>query len=92
LTITCTTAPFHFQISALGKVIWEGESTTSSSSKILMMQFPSEGVDLVVEASWPGKKETAIRIEAARGENAPIARTLWGTERVSDVVTLAAPP
>ncbi|MGH8092119.1 MAG: hypothetical protein ACREIF_01430 [Chthoniobacterales bacterium] len=92
LTITSTTFPFRFQISHLGKTIWKGESTTSSSSKSVTMRFPSEGVDLVVEASWPEKKETAIRVEAVRGESAPIARTLWGTGEVNDVVTLGPSP
>ena len=92
LTITSTTVPFRFQISHLGKTIWESESSASSSSKSLTMPFPAEGVDLAVQASWPEKKETAIRVEAARGENAPIDRTLWGTEKVNDVVTFAPSP
>lgn len=92
LTITSTTIPFRFQISHLGKTIWEGESNASSSAKSLTMPFPVEGVDLVVQASWPEKKETAIRIEAAHGERAPISRTVWGTEQVNDVVTFAPSP
>lgn len=92
LTITSTTVPFRFQISHLGKTIWEGESTASSSSKSVTMPFPTQGVDLVVQASWPEKKETAIRVEAAAGDSAPITRTLWGTEQVNDVVTFAPSP
>ena len=89
LTVTSTSVPFRFQISHLGQLIWEGESSTNSSSKSLTMPFPAEGIDLLVQASWSEKKETAIRIEAARGESAPISRTLWGTEQVDDVVTFA---
>jgi hypothetical protein len=92
LTITSTTVPFRFQISHLGKPIWEAESSASSSSKSLAMPFPAEGVDLVVQASWREKKETAIRVEAARGEGAPVSRTLWGTAKVDDVVTFAPSP
>ncbi|MBA3960575.1 MAG: hypothetical protein H0X40_01555 [Chthoniobacterales bacterium] len=92
LTLTSTSVPFRFQVSHLGKTIWGGESSASSRSKSLTIPFPAEGIDLVVQASWPEKKDTAIRVDLTRGENPPTTRTLWGTEQVNDVVTFAPSP
>jgi hypothetical protein len=92
LTIISTTYPFRFEISNLGKTIWKGESKESSSSKALALSFPPEGIDLAVAASWAQPKETAVRVEVARGENPPLTRTLWGTARVNDVLTFAPSP
>jgi len=87
LTITATTFPFRFSISHLGREVWAGESDASSRAKDLTLAFPPEGIDLLVEASWAEKKETAVRLEVARDAGAPMAKTLWGTERVNDVLS-----
>ena len=92
LTVTSTSVPFSFEISYLGKTVWKGESSESSTSKSLTIPFPPEGIDLVVQASWPEPKETALRIEATSGDSAPITQTLWGTDHVNDVVTFAPAP
>ncbi len=92
LTITSTSYPFQFEISHLGKTIWKGENNTSTSSKTLALNFPPEGIDLVVAASWAQRQETAVRLQVARGDGAPLSKTLWGTEQVNDVVTFAPSP
>jgi hypothetical protein len=92
LTITSTSVPFRFEISHLGKTIWKGESNESSSSRNLTMHFPPEGIDLGVRASWPNAGDTALRIEVARGGDAPIVKTLWGIGHVDDVVTFSSYP
>jgi hypothetical protein len=91
LTITSTTVPFRFEISHLGKVIWEGESTETNAAKDVSLLFPPEGIDLLVDASWTQKKETAVRVEVTHDDGTPIARTLWGAEHVNDVLTFAPP-
>jgi hypothetical protein len=92
LTITSTSFPFRFAISQLGKIIWQGESGGSTSEKKLALPFPRDGIDLLVEASWPEKKEGAVRLEVAPNDRQPIARTLWGTGGVDDVLTFAPAP
>lgn len=92
LTITSTSHPFQFEVSHLGKTIWKGESNTSTASKALALSFPMEGIDLVVAASWAQRQETAVRLQVARGDGTPLTKTLWGTEQVNDVVTLAPAP
>ena len=87
LTITSTTFPFRFSISHLGHVVWRGESITNSSSKDLALALPGEGIDLLVEASWAEKKETAVRLEISRAAGSPSAKTLWGTNGLNDVLT-----
>ena len=92
LTITSTSIPFRFTISHLGRVVWKDESNEGSRSKDLELVFPREGIDLLVEATWPMEKLTAIRLEVTRGEGAPIVQTLWGTARVDDVITFVPAP
>ncbi len=92
LTITSTSIPFRFTVSHLGKVIWEGECNESSRSKDLDLAFPREGIDLLVEATWPMEKLTAVRLEVTRDDGAPIAQSLWGTARVNDVMTFVPAP
>ena len=92
LTITSTSIPFRFVISHLGKVIWEGECNENSRSKDLDLAFPREGIDLLVEATWPMEKLTAVRLEVTRDAGEPIAQTLWGTARVDDVMTFVPAP
>lgn len=91
LTITSTAFPFRFEISHLGKNIWEGESDQSSAAKDIALPFPSEGVDLLVGASWTEQKEAAVRVEVSREGRPPIAKTLWGTAHVDDVLTFSTP-
>ena len=92
LTITCTSYPFQFEISHLGKTIWKGESLTSSSSETVALAFPPQGIDLTVRAFWAEPSEAAVRLDLARSDETPIAKTLWGTGKVNDVVTFAASP
>ncbi len=87
LVLTATSAPFHFAISHLGKVIWEGACNENSCTKELALPFPPEGIDLLVAASWPAEKEAALRVEVTPNDTPAIAQTLWGTARVDDVLT-----
>src|SRR6266404_9404000 len=51
LVLTSTSFPFTFEVSHLGKTIWKGEATESSVAKDVKMAFPSEGIDLLVDAN-----------------------------------------
>lgn len=92
LTITSTNVPFHFAVSHLGKIIWSGESGALSNSKTIELLFPKEGIDLLVEASWPQKTLGAVRLEVTPPAGAPLSQTLWGNGGVNDVLTFVAAP
>jgi hypothetical protein len=92
LRITSTTSPFRFEISHLGKTIWKSKSNDNSIAKEIALPFPSEGIDLVVDVSWTEQKETAVRVEVTKPDNASISKTLWGIDHVSDTLTFAPAP
>jgi hypothetical protein len=91
LVLISTSTPFHFQISHLGQVIWQGDSTQPRLEKTLRFSFPPEGVDLVFKASWPETKESALRVELTPADQPPIVRTLWGMHEVDEVATFKSP-
>jgi hypothetical protein len=89
LVLTSTSFPFTFEVSHLGKTIWKGEAIESSVANDVKMVFPQEGIDLAVEAKWQGEKQAAVKLDVTVNEGDPISRTLWGTGKVSGVLTFA---
>ena len=87
LVLTSTSFPFTFEVSHLGKTIWKGEATESSVTRDVKMVFPSEGIDLSVEAKWPGDKQGAVRLDVTPDERDTMTKTLWGSGSVSGVLT-----
>jgi hypothetical protein len=87
IAITSTASPFKFQVSHLGRVIWEGASDESKIARSFSLPFPTEGIDLTIDASWTQEKEAAVRVDVTPANNAPITHTLWGAGKVSDVLT-----
>ena len=87
LELTSTTAPFKYQITSGGEPIWKGESDSTSVVTDLELEFPPEGVDLVLDASWTEKKPTAVRLTLTPQGSATMAKTVWGTTSVSEVLT-----
>jgi hypothetical protein len=91
LVLTSTAFPFTFEISHLGKSIWKGEATESSVARDVTMAFPSEGIDLLVEAKWESDKQAAVKLDVAVEGGDITTGTLWGTGGVSGVLTFAKP-
>jgi hypothetical protein len=91
LVLTSTSYPFTFEVSHLGKTIWKGEAAESTAANDVKMTFPPEGIDLLVNANWQGDKEAAVKLEVAVNGADEITRTLWGTGKVSGVLTFAKP-
>jgi hypothetical protein len=87
LELTSTTAPFKYQITSGGEPIWKGESDSTSVVTDLELEFPPEGIDLVLDASWTEKKPTAVRLTLTAQGSATMAKTVWGTTSVSEVLT-----
>ena len=91
LVLASTSFPFTFEVSHLGKTIWKGEATESSVAKDVKMAFPSEGIDLLVDAKWQGAKQSAVRLDVTPDESNTMTKTLWGNGSVSGVLTFVKP-
>ena len=87
LELTSTTTPFKYQVTSGGETIWSGESSATTVATDAELKFPSEGIDLVLDASWAEKKQTAVRLALIPQESAAMAKTVWGTTSVSEVMT-----
>jgi hypothetical protein len=86
--LTFAHAPSDFQILHLGKIIWEGTSPGETAQKNLAMEFPKEGIDLEVKATWPAATPlTAVRVSVTRGNDAAIEKTAWGKGALDEVLT-----
>jgi len=87
LELTSTTVPFKYQITSGGETIWSGESNSTTVAADAELKFPPEGIDLVVDASWTEKKQTAVRLALIPQDSVGMAKTMWGTTSVSEVLT-----
>ena len=83
-----STSPFRFQVSYLGRVVWEGtdDSAEKESTKDLDIDFPNEGIDLAVDVTWATKGLAAAEISLTV-EGTEMHKTVWGKGSASDVVT-----
>jgi hypothetical protein len=81
-------APSDFQILNLGKVIWKEKSPGEAAEKNLTMEFPKEGIDLEIKATWPTATPlTAVRVSVTPGNDAAIEKTAWGKGTLDEVLT-----
>jgi hypothetical protein len=87
LELTSTTVPFKYQIASGGATIWSGESNSTTVATDAELDFPPEGIDLVLDVSWNEKKQTAVRLALVPQDSDMMARTVWGTTSVSEVLT-----
>jgi hypothetical protein len=87
LELTSTTFPFKYQITSGGETIWSGESNSTTIATDVELNFPPEGIDLVLDASWKEKKQTAVRLALVPQDSDMMAKTIWGTTSVSEVLT-----
>jgi hypothetical protein len=87
LELTSTTVPFKYRITSSGQTIWSGESNSTTVAADAELEFPPEGIDLVIDASWTEQKQTAVRLALIPQDTAMMAKTVWGTTGVSEVVT-----
>ena len=87
LELTSTTVPFKFQVTHGGRPIWSGQSTSTTIATDTELKFPLEGIDLVLDVSWPQDKETAVRFALTPEGSDPIVKTVWSTMSASEVLT-----
>jgi hypothetical protein len=87
LELTSTTVPFKYQITGGGQTIWSGESNSTTVATDAELNFPPEGIDLVLDASWNEKKQTAVKLALIPQDSDMMAKTIWGITSVSEVLT-----
>jgi len=62
------------------------------------LSLPPEGLDLIIQATWPEKtwpdatNNNALRVQARAGLETIADTTLWGDSPIEDVVTLTGSP
>lgn len=91
LVLTSTSFPFTFEVKHLGKTIWTGEATESSIAHDVKIAFPSEGIDLLVDAKWQDNKQGAVKLDVTLDDSETMTKTLWGSGGVNGVITFAKP-
>ena len=86
--LTFVKAPIQFQLLHLGKVIWESQSPADTESKAFDLEFPKEGIDLEIKATWPeGTQVSAVQVSVAPGVRDPIQKSAWGQASLDEVLT-----
>jgi hypothetical protein len=89
LAVAFSQKPLRFEVSYLGKPIWESEMVPAQTAeKDIAMNYPKEGVDLEFNVVWPpGAPLSAARLSVAANDGEPTEKTLWGTGQVDDVLS-----
>jgi hypothetical protein len=87
LAMRTTAVPCRFKITFLGKTLWAEEATTPELGKDFDIEFPKEGIDLVVDAAWDTQALAAIEITLSLPDGTAMHKTLWGQGTASEVVT-----
>ena len=87
LAIRTTAVPCRFQIAFLGKTLWSQDASTPELAKDFDMNFPKEGIDLVVDATWESKALAAMEITLSLPDGTAIHKTLWGQGTANEVLT-----
>jgi hypothetical protein len=87
LAIRTTAVPVRFEITFLGKTLWAEEATTPEMEKDFDLDFPREGIDLVVDATWETKALAAMEITLSLPDGTAIHKTLWGQGTANEVLT-----
>ena len=87
LAVKTTAVPCRFQITFLGKTLWAEDTSTAELAKDFDIDFPKEGIDLVLDAAWETKALAAIEITLSLPDGTAIHKTLWGQGTANDVLT-----
>ena len=87
LALRTTAVPCRFQITFLGKTLWAEDASTPELAKDFDIDFPKEGIDLVVDATWESKALAAMEITLSLPDGTVLHKTLWGQGTANDVLT-----
>ncbi len=88
LEITATSGPFQFVVKHLGNVIWKGDAGTAPVSENVKMDFPPEGVDLVLQGKFKDPSEPgAVKLAVTPENGSKLERVVWASGPVDEVLT-----
>jgi hypothetical protein len=87
LALRTTAVPCRFQITFLGKILWAEDALTPELAKDFDIDFPKEGIDLVVDAAWESQALAAMEITLSLPDGTALHKTLWGEGTANDVLT-----
>ena len=83
-----TTPPKSARIRHLGKVVWSADAPGASGDAELSLPWPKEGVDLIVEITWPDDAPlAAARVVLTDPAGEEQTRSVWGRGATSEVLT-----
>lgn len=87
LELVATRAPFTYSVEYLGKIVWQGNSSESTTAGDIAIAFPPEGIDLVLKITWQQPGTSAARLTLTHGDSDPVSQTLWGDGSATQVLT-----
>ena len=87
LAVRTTALPCRFQITFLGKTLWVEDASTPELAKDFDINFPKEGIDLVVDVTWETKALAALEITVSLPDGNAMNKTLWGQGTANEVLT-----
>ena len=67
--------------------MWAGDASTPELEKDFDIDFPEEGIDLVVDATWETSSLAAIEITLSLQDGTAIPKTVWGQGTANEVLT-----
>lgn len=89
LSVRYAHTPLSLRVSHLGAALWEASDEESLEAGLeTNLLLPREGVDLLVEATWPkGTPLTALELTMEPEGKASQSVVVWGEGQLEDVVT-----
>jgi len=80
-------APAQFHVLHLGKTILEGKGPQLNFSTEAQLAMPREGIELVLEATWPkGAPQSVVRLQCETGGERITDRTFWGRGDITQII------
>jgi len=83
-----TAEPKSMRVKHLGKVVWSVDAPGARTDTELSLEWPQEGVDLLVEITWPENTPlAAARLTLTDSHQEEQTRSIWGEGSASEVLT-----
>lgn len=88
LEFAFTTEPKSVRVKHLGKVVWSADAPGTHTEAEFALEWPMEGVDLLVEITWPENAPlAAARLTLTDPQKEEQTRSIWGEGSASEVLT-----
>lgn len=88
IVLTFSHPPERCSILHLGKVVWTQRTPALEVREMLHLEYPSEGIDLEIQAAWPSSVErAALRVKLTDPDGSEHDKTIWGRGEIDEVIT-----